>query len=166
MPTAQSILVSGAHDLPFGLDGVEGLVYGVTLVAGLLVLFGVLCVDLLGGPERRMPWRAVWPGAAVATVAIGVVDYGVPALPHERLDDRPQSARRSCSSLIVLIWFYALAIILLGGGINALRFERWDTQQYTSAAAAAHVATAWGITPATPPASSGQPEKDEPCRDC
>jgi uncharacterized BrkB/YihY/UPF0761 family membrane protein len=30
----------------------------------------------------------------------------------------------------VLIWFYAIAFIILGGGlINALRFERHDTGQ-------------------------------------
>src|SRR4051795_1674364 len=35
IPTAQSILVAGASDLPFGLKDVRGLVYAVTLAFGL-----------------------------------------------------------------------------------------------------------------------------------
>ena len=35
--------------------------------------------------------------------------------------------------VIVLLWFYALAIILLGGGIvNALRFELHDTGEIST----------------------------------
>ena len=62
-PTLQSVLASGAEDLPFGLSDVDGLVYAVTLVAGLLLLFGVLCVIYWAVPNRLVPWRAIWPGA-------------------------------------------------------------------------------------------------------
>ncbi len=34
--------------------------------------------------------------------------------------------------MIILIWFYAIAFVILGGGlINALRFEKHDTEART-----------------------------------
>ena len=74
VPAAQSLLVSGAADLPLGLSEVEGLVYGATLAASLFVLFLILCVIYWAVPYRRMPWRAVWPGALGATFAMALVD--------------------------------------------------------------------------------------------
>src|SRR5207249_2512577 len=44
VPSVQSILVTGAGNLPFGLDKVNAIVYAITLVAGLVVLFGILCL--------------------------------------------------------------------------------------------------------------------------
>src|ERR687897_3369321 len=43
VPALQSLLVTSADDLPFGLSEVQGLVYGVTLAAGVVVLFAALC---------------------------------------------------------------------------------------------------------------------------
>ncbi len=74
-----------------------------------------------------MPWRAIWPGALAATAAIGVVDYAFPCY----LGSISTIARFGTTFvfvLIVLLWFYALAMILLAGAIiNALRFELHDT---------------------------------------
>jgi YihY family inner membrane protein len=121
IPTAQSILVSGAKGLPFGLAHIKGLVYGITLVAGLLILFAILCVIYWTVPNRMVPWRAIWPGAAAATVAIAVVDYAFPAY----LTSISTIARFGTTIVFVLImlgWFYVLALIILGGAIvNALR---------------------------------------------
>ena len=50
------------------------------------ILFVALCVTYALVPAGRMPWRCVWPGALGATLAIGVLDYALPALPAERLD--------------------------------------------------------------------------------
>ena len=127
VPTVQSILVNGQRDLPLGLDDVQGLVYGVTLAAGLLILFGVLCIVYWSVPNEFVPWRAVWPGAMAATAAIGVVDYAFPFY----LSNISSIARFGTTFVfvvIVLLWFYALAIIILGGAtINALRYELHDT---------------------------------------
>ena len=127
VPTVQSILVNGQRDLPLGLDDVQGLVYGVTLAAGLLILFGVLCIVYWSVPNEFVPWRAVWPGAVAATAAIGVVDYAFPFY----LSNISSIARFGTTFVfvvIVLLWFYALAIIILGGAtINALRYELHDT---------------------------------------
>ena len=124
MPALQSLLITGADDLPFGLSEVEGLIYGVTLAAGVAVLFVALCATYMLVPSGgRVPWRCVWPGALGATLAIGVVDYGFP------LYLANVSSLRAGTTfvfvLIALVWFYALALILLGGAVvNALRFER------------------------------------------
>jgi membrane protein len=127
VPTAQSILVSGANGLPFGLAHIKGLVYGITLVAGLMVLFAILCVIYWTVPNRMVPWRAIWPGAAAATVAIGVIDYAFPFY-LTRINTIARFGTTMVFIVIVLIWFYALAIILLGGGIvNSMRFELHET---------------------------------------
>ena len=127
VPTLQSILVSGRDDLPLGLDDVQGIVYAATLVAGLLLLFAILCVVYWSVPNEWVPWRAVWPGAAAATVAIGIVDYAFPFY----LSNISTIARFGTTFVfvvIVLLWFYAIAIIILGGAtINAMRYELHDT---------------------------------------
>ena len=133
VPAVQAILVNGAGDLPLGLDEVEGLVYGVTLAAGLLILFGILCVVYWTVPNSFVPWRAVWPGAAAATAAIGIVDYAFPFY----LSNISSIARFGTTFVfvvIVLLWFYALAIIILGGAvINAMRYELHDTGTISTA---------------------------------
>jgi YihY family inner membrane protein len=127
VPAVQAILVNGADDLPLGLDEVQGLVFGVTLAAGLLILFGILCVVYWTVPNSFIPWRAVWPGAAAATVAIGIIDYAFPFY----LSNISTIARFGTTFVfvvIVLLWFYALAIIILAGAvINAMRYELHDT---------------------------------------
>ena len=127
VPTLQSILVKGAGKLPFGLRGVRELVFGVSLVVGLLALWAILCLIYWRVPNEPMPWRAVWPGALGATVAIGAVDYAFPFyLGH--INTIAHLGTTLVFILIVLIWFYVLAIILLGGAIvNAMRFELHDT---------------------------------------
>ena len=122
VPTLQSLLVTSTDDLPLGLDDVDGLVYAVTLAAGVVVLFAALCMTYLLVPKGPVPWRCVWPGALGATLAIGVVDYGFP------LYLQNVSALRAGTTfvfvLIALVWFYVLALILLAGAVvNELRFE-------------------------------------------
>ena len=125
VPALQSLLITSADDLPLGLSDVDGLIYAVTLVAGVVVLFAALCATYQLVPRGRMPWRCVWPGALGATVAMGIVDYGFP------LYLQNVSALRAGTTfvfvLIALVWFYALALILLAGAVvNELRFEHGD----------------------------------------
>jgi membrane protein len=127
VPTIQSLLVSGTDDLPLGLSEVGGVIYVLSLAAGLLLLFAILSLIYFTVPNDRMPWRAVWPGALAATVAIGIVDYAFPVY----LSSVSTIARFGTTFvfvLIVLLWFYALAMIVLSGAIiNALRFELHET---------------------------------------
>jgi membrane protein len=132
VPTIQSLLLSGARDLPFGLSTVRDLVYVLSLVAAGVVLFAVLCVVYWAVPNRLVPWRAIWPGAAAATVAIAIVDYGFPAY-LTNISTIAQIGTTFVFVLIVLVWFYLLAIILLGGAIiNAMRFELHETGEITT----------------------------------
>ncbi len=130
VPTAQSILVGGARQLPFGLADVDAVIYALSLAFGLGVLFLVLSLIYWAVPNRLVPWRAVWPGATFGTIAMGAIGYVFPLY----LGGSPLSEVRSIVTFVVilLIWFYALAfIMLLGALINAARFEIHDTGHLT-----------------------------------
>ena len=132
VPTVQSILVAGAGELPFGLDDLEAIVFAVTLAGGLVLLFAILCLIYWTVPNRRVPWRAVWPGALGATIAIAVVDYGFPAY-LTSISNLARVGTTVVFVLILLIWFYAIAMIILAGGvINAARFELHETGELTT----------------------------------
>jgi membrane protein len=127
VPTLQSLLRSSTKDLPLGLSSVPDLVYWLSLVAGLGLLFVILCIVYWTVPNRRVPWRAIWPGAASATIAIGIVDLGFPAYLNH-ISTIARFGTTFVFVLIVLVWFYALALIILGGAIvNAMRFELHET---------------------------------------
>ncbi len=121
VPAAQAILKAGAEVLPFDLKRVHEVVYVLSLGASLLLLFGCLTVIYSRVPNRPVPWRAVYPGAIAATLAIGIVDYAFPVY----LTSISTIARFGTTIVFVLIvlgWFYALALIILCGAVlNALR---------------------------------------------
>jgi membrane protein len=123
VPAAQSILRSSVNALPFDLAHVAVVVYVVSLALGLVILFGCLAVIYAQVPNRAVPWRGVWPGALGATLAIGIIDYAFPVY----LDNISTIARFGTTIVFVLImlgWFYVLAIIILSGAIvNSLRLE-------------------------------------------
>ena len=123
MPTVQSILKAGASALPFDLGRVTGTAYAISLCGSLALLFVSLTVIYARVPNRPVRWRAVWSGALGATVAIGVVDCAFP--PY--LTSISTIARFGTTIVFVLIvlgWFYLLAVIILGGGVvNALRLR-------------------------------------------
>jgi len=127
VPAIQSVLARGAGDLPLGLAEVNGLLFAVSLFVSLLLVFLVLCIVFWAVPNRPMPWRAIWPGALLATLAIGIVDYGFP-LYLSTISTVGAFTTIFVFVLIVLVWFYMLAIIILGGAVlNAMRFELHDT---------------------------------------
>ena len=132
VPALQSLLVSSADDLPLGLSEVDGLIYGLTLVAGLVLLFLILCLIYWRVPNTRPPWRAIWPGALGATLAIGVVDYAFPAY-LSSINTIARFGTTFVFVVIVLIWFYVVAIIILSGAvINAMRFEIQETGELSA----------------------------------
>jgi YihY family inner membrane protein len=147
VPALQSLVASGTRDLPFGLSEVSGLVYWLTLLGGVISLFGLLCVIYETVPKGSIPFACVWPGALGATIAMVVVDYGFPLY----LSNVSTIARLGTSVLfavIALLWFYALAIILLSGAVvNELRFE-------TRRASAA-------VAPPQPPRGNEREEREE-----
>jgi membrane protein len=124
VPTVQGLLTTSARDLPLGLSNIPGLVYGVTLAASMVVLFGLLCATYLLVPRGIVGWRGVWPGALGATIAMTIVDLGFP-LYLQNVSTVRAVGSGAVFVLIALLWFYAIAIILLSGAIvNELRLER------------------------------------------
>jgi membrane protein len=123
VPTVQSILKAGAEDLPFDLAHVGAVVYVISLAVSVALLFGCLAVIYARVPNRDVPWRAIWPGALGATAAIGVIDFGFPLY----LSSISTIARFGTTIVFVLImlgWFYLLALIILGGAVvNVLRLS-------------------------------------------
>ncbi len=121
VPIVQSILVAGAGKLPFDLSRVAGLVYVIGLAVSLGLLFACLVVIYSRVPNRDVPWRVVWPGALAATIAIAIVDYAFPIyLTH--ISTIARFGTTIVFVLIVLGWFWLLALIILAGAIiNALR---------------------------------------------
>jgi membrane protein len=123
VPTAQSILRAGVNDLPFDLAHVAVFVYALSLGLGIALLFGCLALIYSRVPNRHVPWRAVWPGALGATLAISIIDYAFP-LYLSSISTIARFGTTIVFILIVLGWFYVLAIIILGGAvINALRLR-------------------------------------------
>jgi membrane protein len=131
VPAIQTLLRSSAENLPLGLSDVDELIYAATLAAGLLLLFAILSVVYWSVPNRLVPWRAIWPGALAATAAIGLIDYAFPAYLNS-ISTLAEFGTTFVFIVIVLIWFYALALIILGGAtINAMRFELHETGEIT-----------------------------------
>jgi YihY family inner membrane protein len=123
IPTVQSLLRAGANKLPFDLAHVAGLVYGASLAFSLALLFVCLVIIYSRVPHLKVPWRAVWPGALGATVAIAVVDYAFPAY-LTNISNIAHFGTTIVFVLIMLGWFYVVALIILGGAIvNAMRLE-------------------------------------------
>lgn len=126
VPTAQSFLRAGVNALPFDLAHVAVFVYAGSLAVGLVLVFGCLAIIYSRVPHIRAPWRAVWPGALGATLAIGVIDYAFPVY----LTNISTIARFESTLVFILIvlgWFYVLALIILSGAIvNALRLTPPD----------------------------------------
>ncbi len=121
VPAAQSVLARGARGLPFGLSEARGIVFTLTLIAGLTLLFATLCLVYWRVPRGAMAWRQVWPGALGATLAIGVVDYAFP-LYLSNISTLAAVGSSVVFALIALVWFYVLALILLAGAVvNVLR---------------------------------------------
>ena len=124
LPTVQGLLTATANELPFGLSDVPGLIFGVTLAAGLLVLCGTLCVIYWAVPNTSVPWRGIWPGAVLATLAIAIVDLAFPFY-LSRISTIERIGTTLVFIVIVLLWFYVIAIIVLGGAvINAMRMRK------------------------------------------
>ena len=123
VPTVQGLLTATAEELPFGLSDVPGLLFGVTLAAGLVLLFGTLCLIYWAVPNTAVPWRAIWPGAFIATLAIAIVDFAFPFY-LSQISTIERVGTTLVFVVIVLLWFYVLAIIVLGGAvINSLRMR-------------------------------------------
>lgn len=127
VPAAESFVLSGTDNLPFGIDDVAWVANVVVIAGGLLISFLILCVIYWSVPKGHLPWRAVWPGALFMSLAAGAANVVFPIY-LVNVSTIGQFGRIVSFVLIALFWFYALALGLLAGGvINALRYELHDT---------------------------------------
>jgi YihY family inner membrane protein len=116
IPTVQSLLRAGAGDLPLDLAHVHALIYVFSLAGSLAILFTCLAVIYHRVPNCEIPWRAVWPGTFAATIAIGAIDYGFP-LYLSSISTIDRFGTTVVFIVIVLGWFYLVAIIILSGAV-------------------------------------------------
>ena len=124
VPVAQSALSGVRENLPFGLADVPGATLVTSLGVGLVLLFLTLWAIYALGPNGRLPWRAVWPGALFSTFAIAITDAIFPWYLNN-VNAVWHLGTTLVFLVIVLGWFYFIAlIILLGAELNAWRLER------------------------------------------
>ena len=158
VPTVQALAVSGARDLPFGLGDARDVIYYGGIAVGLLVLFLALCITYSAVPKGVIPWSCVWPGALGATLAMGIVDATFPIYLTNISTLRIGTS--AVFVLIALVWFYLLALIVLGGAVvNELRFERVRQSAGTAAWPEPSAATPSPDAPSPIPVSQGHEGK-------
>lgn len=127
VPAAESLVVSGVEDLPFGLSEIGWLSNTVLIAGGLAITFLILCLIYWAVPKGHLPWRAVWPGALLMALAGAIANLLFPIY-LVNFSTVGEFGRIVSFILIALIWFYILALGLLAGAVvNALRFELHDT---------------------------------------
>jgi membrane protein len=116
VPTLQSLLKGGAEHLPLLLRHTHGVIYVGSLVFSLGVLFGCLTLIYARVPNLKVAWHAVWPGALAATIAIGLAAIAFPVY----LSSISTIARFGTTVVFIIIvlgWFYVVALIILAGGV-------------------------------------------------
>jgi YihY family inner membrane protein len=127
LPTAESMVVSSTHNLPFGLDQVEGLVNALIIAGALFLTFCLCSVIYWAVPKGHMPWKAVWAGSLFVTVTTGIANWAFPVY----LTNFSVAGKLGATVGFVVItlgWFYAISLALMAGAvINALRHELHDT---------------------------------------
>ena len=127
VPALESLVVAGADDLPLGLSEIDWLANLLLILGGLAITFLILCLIYWAVPKGHLPWRGVWPGALFMSVAGGIANVVFPIY-LVNVSTIGEFGRIVSFVLVALLWFYALALGLLAGGvINALRFELHET---------------------------------------
>jgi membrane protein len=127
IPVAENLAISSADDLPFGLDGVQGLASLIVLFLALCLTFGLVSFMYYVVPKGHVPWHGVWPGALFVTVTTAIGNAAFPVY-LTSISDVDKIGGALGFILIALIWFYLLSLAILAGAvINALRYELRDT---------------------------------------
>jgi membrane protein len=123
LPTMEGALVSSTDRLPFGLKDIKAIDTALLLGLAVLIVFAICCVIYWAVPKGHMPWRAVWPGAALVTIAAGIANWAFPFY-LSNVSSLSRFGSTLGFVLIALLWFYLLSLALLAGAvINSLRFE-------------------------------------------
>lgn len=105
--------------VPGYLKGTVSTVAG--LAAGLISLFLLFVAIYIIMPNRPIAWRHAWRGAAVAAVAMWLVNTLFPFYAAHFIGTREYGAATIGTVIITItwVWFFSL-VLLLGAQINAL----------------------------------------------
>jgi YihY family inner membrane protein len=127
VPIVESAALSGAEDLPLGLDDFGEIRTAIVVIGGFVVTFGIVSAIYWAVPKGHMPWQSVWPGALCFSAAVSVANYVFP-LYLTGVSDLTRIGGTIGFILVALLWFYAVSLGLLAGAvINSLRHEQDDT---------------------------------------
>ena len=127
VPIVESAALSGAEDLPWGLDEFGAVRTAIVVVGGFVITFAIVSAIYWAVPKGHMPWRSVWPGALFFSTAVSIANYVFPFY-LTSISDLNRVGGTLGFILVALLWFYAVSLGLLAGAvINSLRHERDDT---------------------------------------
>ena len=127
VPTVESAALSGAEDLPWGLDELGAIRVGIVVLGGFAITFGIVSAIYWAVPKGHMPWGSIWPGALLFSSAVSIANYVFPLYLTE-VSDLNRIGGTLGFILVALLWFYAVSLGLLAGAvINSLRHERDHT---------------------------------------
>jgi YihY family inner membrane protein len=133
IPTLESILVSSAGDLPFGLSGINGIAGALLLIAALAITFLLFCIVYYMVPKGHVPWSGIWPGALFVTVTTGIANAVYPFY-LAQFSSVGEVGGTIGFVLVALVWFYLVSLSMMAGAvINALRYELRDTGEIAAA---------------------------------
>ena len=124
VPALHSILFDSRTALPFGLERLGTVSVLLASVLSHLVLFAGLCLLYVTVPPWTVPWRRIWPGAALATLMITIVSFSFPIyLANSGTFSHPGAVLGFFA--VMLIWAYLMAMsLMLGAALNAGRPSR------------------------------------------
>lgn len=123
VPAVQTLGLTQTGRLPFGVGSAGALSAAIGFVVSHLLLFAALCGVYAFVPRGRPRWRGVWPGAAVGVALMTTVSLVFPVY-LSRVSTLAHAGAAFSFVVIVLAWFYLMALaLLLGAAVNAARSE-------------------------------------------
>ena len=126
IPTIESAVYAAAGDLPWGLGGAGFTATLLILLVTMTASFLIVSIVYWSVPKGHMPWRSVWPGALFFAITTGLGNFVFPL--YLQNSELSKIGGTLGLLLIVLLWFYLIALALLAGAVwNSLRHERDDT---------------------------------------
>lgn len=126
VPTVESAVYAAAGDLPWGLSKASFVTTLLILIVTMSASFLIVSIVYWSVPKGHMPWRSVWPGALLFAVSTGLGNFVFPLYLNN--SELSKIGGTLGLLLIILIWFYLIALLLLAGAVlNSLRHEKDDT---------------------------------------
>lgn len=125
LPTLEGLAFSASEKLPFGLADSSFPIRAAITAATFAAAFAIASVIYWLVPKGHMPWRSVWPGALFFTLITGLANFAFPL--YFENSELGKLGGALGLILLALLWFYAIALTLLAGGvINSIRHEHDD----------------------------------------